>query len=100
METVLQQYHRLRPQITSGCLILISKPAFVSKVIRIADNSEVSHIAISIVMEECNFIIDSNADGVQPHLLSNLIQRQNRVDNISYFFVKANAKSMRNLCIC
>lgn len=77
MESINEKYQRIRPSLTDGCLILLSKNRIVSKIIRNCDKSEFSHVGI--VFEKLGrwFIIDSNAQGVHPDLLSERIKISN-----------------------
>ncbi len=75
METILEKYNRIRPNITDGCLFLMSKNAFISRVIRNCDDkAEFSHIGLifskTFGSDKRLFIIDSNENGVHPELLS------------------------------
>ena len=83
METIKERYERIRPEVTDGCLFLMSKDKFVSKAIRWFDKSEFSHIGIIFEKYGRLFILDSNMAGVHPELLS---ARVNLADN--FIFIK------------
>lgn len=79
MQNPLLKYYEVREQIIEGAWAFISKPQFVSKVIRNCDGSEFSHVA-KIVSKEVNgkvrwCVLDSNAPGVDLGLLSTLIMK-------------------------
>lgn len=76
--SINEKYAQIRPEITDGCLFLMSKPKMLSKIIRWVDNSEFSHVGLVFTKAGRNFIIDSNANGVHPELLS---VRVNECDN-------------------
>jgi len=77
METIQEKYQRIRPTLTDGCLFLCSKNKIVSKIIRNCDNSEFSHVGIVFEKFGRWFIMDSNANGVHPDLLSERIDISN-----------------------
>ncbi len=81
METIQEKYQRLRPLLTDGCLFLCSKNKIVSKIIRNCDKSEFSHVGIVFEKFGRWFIMDSNASGVHPDLLS---ERINIADNFCF----------------
>ena len=79
METIEEKYKRIRPNITDGCLLLMSKNAWLSKTIRKNDRNEdgtpaeFSHIGLIFEKAGTLFIVDSNSCGVKPAVLSDRI---------------------------
>jgi len=70
METIQQQYDRVRNQIKHGDLILFHGTSLLAKIIQNCDKAFYNHIGVVIEIEGALFIVDSNASGVQADRLS------------------------------
>lgn len=70
MSSILEKYSSLRPQISSGDLILFHGTGITARLIQSCDNSYFNHVGIVVESYGALFIVDSNSDGVQADRLS------------------------------
>lgn len=70
-ETIQQKYARLRPFISQGDLILFHGERLLAQTIQESDNDAYfNHVGVVGEITFAKFIIDSNANGVEPDRLS------------------------------
>jgi hypothetical protein len=76
MQTIKEKYSKLHPQIKNGDVILFRGERALAKIIQECDsNAYYNHVGIVLKVSGALFIIDSNANGVEPARLSERINK-------------------------
>lgn len=75
-ETIQEKYARIRPLINDGDIILFRGKKALAKIIQECDSDAYyNHVGIALKIHGALFIIDSNANGVEPARLSERIEK-------------------------
>ena len=76
MELIKEKYTRIRSKIENGDVILFRGNHLLSKIIQESDSDAYyNHVGIVLKISDALFIIDSNANGVEPARLSERIDK-------------------------
>ncbi len=70
METITNKYHRLRPQLKDGDIILFHGTGIIANIIQWCDSSYYNHVGVVFEKLGTLYIMDANANGVQCDRLS------------------------------